>query len=145
MRDDYRFTKADRILQKTPMSFDVSVWEFFLTPITGATLVLAIDGGHKDPAYLVDVINRQQISVAHFVPAMLTSFLTTDPDPAVLQSLTRVFFSGEALPVDAATRLHTLVSQAGLHNLYGPTEAAVDVTVADVTDLTGTGDSTASA
>ncbi len=136
MRDDYQITASDRILQKTPDGFDVSVWEFFLPLITGATVVVARDGGHKDPVYLAEVIEAQRVSVAHFVPSMLTAFLASNPDPARLASLRRVFFSGEALPAVAALEADRLFANASLHNLYGPTEAAVDVTAQPV----GSGD-----
>uniref|UniRef100_UPI002FCD7B87 amino acid adenylation domain-containing protein n=1 Tax=Kineosporia rhizophila TaxID=84633 RepID=UPI002FCD7B87 len=132
MRDDYQITASDRILQKTPDGFDVSVWEFFLPLITGATVVVARDGGHKDPVYLAEVIEAQRVSVAHFVPSMLAAFLASDPDPSRLTSLRQVFFSGEALPAAAALQADALFSNASLHNLYGPTEAAVDVTAQPV-------------
>ncbi|WP_285601893.1 non-ribosomal peptide synthetase, partial [Kineosporia sp. NBRC 101731] len=140
MRDAYTVGPGDRVLQKTPDAFDVSVWEFFLPLITGATLVVARDGGHKDPVYLAQVIEQHQVTIAHFVPSMLTAFLTSDPDPARLSSLRQIFFSGEALPATAATQAHTLFTTADLHNLYGPTEAAVDVTAhpVDPTGLNGT-------
>nr|WP_268959866.1 AMP-binding protein [Rhodococcus sp. P1Y] len=98
MATDYRIGAGDRILQKTPSVFDVSVWEFFLPAVVGATLVVAKDGGHKDPSYLADIIDRHRITVLHFVPAMLAAFLTSAPDPHRLTSVRRVFFSGEALP-----------------------------------------------
>ncbi|WP_268987745.1 non-ribosomal peptide synthetase [Rhodococcoides fascians] len=128
MRDDYGIGPSDRILQKTPAVFDVSVWEFFLPFVAGASLVIAADQGHKDPQYLVEVIDAQQVTVAHFVPAMLGAFLAAEPDPTRLTSLRHVFFSGEALPTDSALAADTLFRAAELHNLYGPTEASVDVT-----------------
>ncbi len=136
MRDNYQITASDRILQKTPDGFDVSVWEFFLPLITGATVVVARDGGHKDPVYLAEIIEAQQVSVAHFVPSMLTAFLASNPDPSKLTSLRQVFSSGEALPTAAALEADRLFANASLHNLYGPTEAAVDVTAQPV----GSGD-----
>ncbi|OZC57837.1 hypothetical protein CH289_03045, partial [Rhodococcus sp. RS1C4] len=123
---------GDRILQKTPAVFDVSVWEFFLPAVVGATLVVAKDGGHKDPSYLAEVIDRHQITVLHFVPAMLAAFLGATPDPDRLASVRLVFFSGEALPAANAADADRLFLGAELHNLYGPTEAAVDVTAAPV-------------
>jgi len=126
MQDAYRLTSSDRVLQKTPYSFDVSVWEFFWPLMTGAGLVVAKPGGHKDPDYLVDLISREQITTIHFVPSMLRAFLEVKgiEDCA---SLKRVFCSGEALPFDVQERFFSR-SKAELHNLYGPTEAAVDVT-----------------
>ncbi|OZC41454.1 hypothetical protein CH289_27730, partial [Rhodococcus sp. RS1C4] len=120
------------MLQKTPAVFDVSVWEFFLPAVVGATLVVAKDGGHKDPSYLAEVIDRHHITVLHFVPAMLDAFLTATPDPERLTSVRRVFFSGEALPAANAADADRLFAGADLHNLYGPTEAAVDVTAAPI-------------
>ncbi|MFF2097523.1 amino acid adenylation domain-containing protein [Streptomyces sp. NPDC058202] len=129
MQSAYGLTAADRVLQKTPSSFDVSVWEFFWPLITGATLVVARPEGHKDPAYLADLIRQQDITTVHFVPSMLDSFLRT-PDAARCAGLRRVICSGEALPAALADRFHDLFDDAGteLHNLYGPTEASVDVT-----------------
>ncbi|MFE9809722.1 amino acid adenylation domain-containing protein [Streptomyces sp. NPDC005548] len=129
MQSAYGLTAADRVLQKTPSSFDVSVWEFFWPLITGATLVVARPEGHKDPAYLADLIRQHDITTVHFVPSMLESFLHT-PDAARCTSLRRVICSGEALPAALADRFHGLFdgSRTELHNLYGPTEASVDVT-----------------
>ncbi|MET7745670.1 amino acid adenylation domain-containing protein [Streptomyces sp. NPDC005385] len=129
MQSAYGLTGADRVLQKTPSSFDVSVWEFFWPLITGATLVVARPEGHKDPAYLVDLIRQQGITIVHFVPSMLDSFLHA-PDATRCTSLRRVICSGEALPTPLADRFHDLFDGSGteLHNLYGPTEASVDVT-----------------
>ncbi|WP_329184015.1 non-ribosomal peptide synthetase [Streptomyces sp. NBC_01428] len=129
MQSAYGLTATDRVLQKTPSSFDVSVWEFFWPLITGATLVVARPEGHKDPAYLADLIQHQDVTTLHFVPSMLESFLHT-PGAARCTSLRRVICSGEALPAALADRFHTLFTGSGteLHNLYGPTEASVDVT-----------------
>jgi thioesterase domain-containing protein len=126
MLDEYQITSADRILQKTPYSFDVSVWEFFLPLITGATLVMAKPGGHKDPAYLVNLIREQQITTLHFVPSMLTLFLEAE-GLEHCRSVRQVFASGEALSLELQSRFFERF-HARLHNLYGPTEAAVDVT-----------------
>jgi amino acid adenylation domain-containing protein len=126
MQEQYQLTRADRVLQKTPFSFDVSVWEFFWPLITGAGLVMARPGGHQDSAYLAEIIQREQISTLHFVPSMLQVFLD-EPQLERLTSLRRVICSGEALSRELQQRFHTRL-QAELHNLYGPTEAAVDVT-----------------
>jgi amino acid adenylation domain-containing protein len=126
MQDMYKLTGQDRVLQKTPFSFDVSVWEFFWPLMTGATLVVARPGGHRDPAYLVNLIAEQGITTLHFVPSMLGIFL----DAAGLErcrALRQVFASGEALPYELQLRFFERLG-AELHNLYGPTEAAVDVT-----------------
>ncbi|MGW2052206.1 non-ribosomal peptide synthetase [Streptomyces sp. NPDC001858] len=128
MHDLYRIGAPDRVLLKTPFTFDVSVWEFFLPLVTGAAVVVAQEGGHKDPQYLLEVIDRRAVTVTHFVPSMLQAFLTSAPDRTSVGSVRRVFCSGEALPVSPAAGAVALFENAELHNLYGPTEAAVDVT-----------------
>ncbi|WP_369986956.1 amino acid adenylation domain-containing protein [Pseudomonas xanthosomatis] len=127
MQQAYRLTPADTVLQKTPFSFDVSVWEFFWPLIEGARLVLAAPGEHRDPARLVALIEAEQVSTLHFVPSMLQAFLQ-DPGVARCTSLRRIVCSGEALPVDAQQQVLARLPWAGLYNLYGPTEAAIDVT-----------------
>jgi amino acid adenylation domain-containing protein len=127
MQDAYPLTGRDRVLQKTPYSFDVSVWEFFWPLVTGARLVLAAPGGHRDPAHLQRLIAEQQVTTMHFVPTMLRAFLD-DMDPPALRSLRRVFCSGEPLPADAVNRFLGALPDVELHNLYGPTEASVDAT-----------------
>ncbi|MFF5779144.1 amino acid adenylation domain-containing protein [Streptomyces virginiae] len=126
MQDRYRLGADDRVLQKTPFGFDVSVWEFFWPLITGAALVVAEPGGHKDPAYLTRVIQEEAITTVHFVPSMLAAFVE-DPEADRCRSLRRVVCSGEALPEELKNRF-LAVLDVPLHNLYGPTEAAVDVT-----------------
>ncbi|MFD2006157.1 amino acid adenylation domain-containing protein [Streptomyces narbonensis] len=126
MQHTYGLEPGERVLQKTPSSFDVSVWEFFWPLITGATLVVARPEGHKDPDYLAGLSQRHSVTTAHFVPSMLEAFLGA-ADVGACRSLRRVICSGEALPTVLAERL-AAVSAAELHNLYGPTEAAVDVT-----------------
>jgi amino acid adenylation domain-containing protein len=127
MRDRYRMGPGDRILQKTPTVFDVSVWELFGPLIAGAALVLARPGGHRDPAYVADLIRAQRVSVLHFVPSMLDAFLA-EPSSAPLPSLRLVVCSGEALSAGTQASFHAAFGEVELHNLYGPTEAAVDVT-----------------
>jgi amino acid adenylation domain-containing protein len=126
MQETYGIGGEDRVLQKTPFSFDVSVWELFWPLITGARLVLAEPGGHRDPAYLARLIAEEGITTLHFVPSMLRAFLEA-PEVATCVSLRRVICSGEALPHDLQERALERLG-AELHNLYGPTEAAVDVT-----------------
>ncbi len=126
MQDAYRLEPGDRVLLKTPYSFDVSVWELFWPLAFGARLVIARPEGHRDTDYLRAVLDREAISTLHFVPSMLRIFL----DQGGLgghPNLRRVFASGEALP-RALARRFLAASSAELHNLYGPTEAAVDVT-----------------
>ena len=126
MQQTYQLTFEDRILQKTPFSFDVSVWEFFWPLLTGACLVIAHPGGHQDPDYLVSLIAEKQITMLHFVPSMLRAFLMA-PDLEQCKSLKHVFCSGEALPFEVQKQFFSSFDVA-LHNLYGPTEAAIDVT-----------------
>jgi amino acid adenylation domain-containing protein len=125
MQDAYHMTEEDRVLQKTPFSFDVSVWEFFWPLLVGARLIVAKPGGHKDSTYLVKLIQEQHITTLHFVPSMLEVFLD-DKEVERCTSLNRVICSGEALPFELQERFFAKMS-AELHNLYGPTEAAVDV------------------
>ena len=93
MQEVYQLSQSDRVLQKTPFSFDVSVWEFFWPLITGARLVIARPGGHQDSRYLVELINQQQITTLHFVPSMLRLFLE-EPGIESCKSLRQVICSG---------------------------------------------------
>jgi len=104
MQQQYGLTGQDRVLQKTPYSFDVSVWEFFWPLLTGARLVLARPGGHQDPTYLAGLIQRQGVTVCHFVPSMLRAFLQEPGLEESCASLRDVMCSGEALPRDLADR-----------------------------------------
>ena len=124
MRTFYGFGADDRILQKTPATFDVSVWEFFLPLIAGCTLVIAPPGAHRDPAQIAAIIRAERVTTCHFVPSMLSAFLAS-PDSRGLE-IRRVFCSGEELTAEQRDRFHRTL-RAELHNLYGPTEAAVDV------------------
>ncbi|ARU60331.1 hypothetical protein CBW65_04080 [Tumebacillus avium] len=126
MQEQYGLSAEDVVLQKTPYSFDVSVWEFIWPLVIGAKLVIARPGGHKDPRYLTGLIAAQGVTTLHFVPSMLNVFVE-GADPAQCASLRLVFCSGEALPFPLQQEFLTRYS-AELHNLYGPTEAAVDVT-----------------
>ncbi len=127
MQEAYQLTSADGVMQKTPFSFDVSVWEFFWPLMTGARLVVARPGGHRDSAYLAELIRREQITTLHFVPPMLQVFLAEEGIEACT-SLRRVICSGEALSRELQDRFFARLPEVELHNLYGPTEAAVDVT-----------------
>ncbi|GAB1543929.1 hypothetical protein NUACC21_66050 [Scytonema sp. NUACC21] len=121
MQETYQLTAAERVLQKTPFSFDVSVWEFFWPLLTGSCVVIAQPGKHKDSAYLVEFIAKQQITTLHFVPSMLQIFLE-EPDIEACACLRQVFCSGEALPFDLTERFFARL-QCELHNLYGPTNS----------------------
>lgn len=127
MQKAYRLGQADAILQKTPFSFDVSVWEFFWPLLSGARLVVAQPGAHRDPEQLVDTINRHEITTLHFVPSMLQAFLTSERVDSC-HSIQRLVCSGEALSTELSRQAMERLPGAGLFNLYGPTEAAIDVT-----------------
>jgi amino acid adenylation domain-containing protein len=127
MQEAYPLTAADRVLHKTPFSFDVSVWELFWPLLVGARLIVAQPGGHRDNAYLVNLIVTQGITTVHFVPSMLQLFLE-EQDIGRCQSLRRGMCSGEALPHELPARFFARLPRVELHNLYGPTEAAIDVT-----------------
>jgi amino acid adenylation domain-containing protein/non-ribosomal peptide synthase protein (TIGR01720 family) len=127
MQQAYNLLPSDRVLQKTPFSFDVSVWEFFWPLMKGATLVIAAPGEHRDPQRLAALIVEQAITTLHFVPSMLSAFVATD-EALTCNSLTRIFCSGEALPMELQRQTLRSLPQANLYNLYGPTEAAIDVT-----------------
>ncbi|WP_449434129.1 amino acid adenylation domain-containing protein [Pseudomonas putida] len=127
MQSAYGLDASDTVLQKTPFSFDVSVWEFFWPLMTGARLAIARPGDHRDPQRLRQAIIDHQVSTLHFVPSMLQAFMASE---AVEQctSVRRVVCSGEALSAALAQQCRERLPQAGLYNLYGPTEAAIDVT-----------------
>ncbi|WP_228792652.1 amino acid adenylation domain-containing protein [Nocardia cyriacigeorgica] len=127
MQHEYPLDAGDAVLQKTPATFDVSVWEFFWPLQIGARLVVARPDGHRDPSYLAEVIAAKGVTTAHFVPSMLSVFVT-DTDVRGCLGLRRVFCSGEALPPATVRDFHAALPGPRLHNLYGPTEAAVDVT-----------------
>ncbi|HEX4726796.1 MAG TPA: amino acid adenylation domain-containing protein [Jatrophihabitans sp.] len=129
MQRAYPIGPRDVLLQKTSICFDVSVWELFWWSGTGAALALLEPGGEKDPAAIITAIERHAVTVAHFVPSMLTPFLAHVErygEAGRLASLRRVFTSGEALTPQQAARFASLFPQAQLVNLYGPTEATVD-------------------
>ncbi|MFE6618161.1 amino acid adenylation domain-containing protein [Streptomyces sp. NPDC057740] len=124
MQDEYRLTPADRVVHKTPVGFDVSVWEVFWTLTRGATLVVACPDGHRDPAYLARLVRDERVTVIHFVPAMLGPFLD---EYVPVDSLRMVSCGGEALPAGLAERFDRECG-AELHNSYGPTEFSVTAT-----------------
>jgi amino acid adenylation domain-containing protein len=126
MQDRYPITADDRVLQKTPFSFDVSVWEFFWPLMAGATLVMAKPKGHKSPKYIIGIINRFNVTVCHFVPSMFNIFLS-EPCSISCKSLRFVFTSGESLKYCLIQHFLNHFD-CRLINLYGPTEAAIDVT-----------------
>jgi len=130
MQNQYQLEETDVVLQKTPYSFDVSVWEFIWPLVTGAKLVLAKPEGHKDPEYLSDLISTAKVSVLHFVPSMLSAYLEST-QAFFPKSIRLLFCSGEALRKQDVLRIQQSAPQVNVHNLYGPTEAAIDVTSFD--------------
>jgi len=130
MQSEYGLSREERVLQKTPYTFDVSVWEFFWPLLSGATVVLAEPEAHREPSQVLAVLEREQISTVHFVPSMLQEFLALPSSVSLserLPQLRRVFSSGEALAAEVARRFFERLPGVELYNLYGPTEAAVDV------------------
>ncbi len=141
MQDEYPLTGDDVVLQKTPCSFDVSVWEFFWPLMVGARLFMAPPEAHREPQQLLQLLVEHQVTTAHFVPSMLAAFVAQlqaggGPDIARCASLKRLFCSGEALSRELADSYGQLLA-APLHNLYGPTEAAVDVTYKAAAEMDG--------
>ncbi|MDO8805003.1 MAG: amino acid adenylation domain-containing protein [Elusimicrobiota bacterium] len=130
MQSEYQLTYEDRILQKTPLSFDVSIWELFWPLMSGSKLVIARPLGHTDNIYLDTIIQTERVTVLHFVPSMLQIFVEFSKGHE-LQNLRLVFVSGEALPYELKDRFIANFPEVKLHNLYGPTEASVDVTYWD--------------
>jgi len=126
MQEEYQLAEQDVVLQKTPYSFDVSVWEFFWPLLYGSKLIIAKAGGHQDVRYLADLIEEKSVTTLHFVPSMLQIF-ADHAEPSKCKSIRQVFCSGEALPYELQKQFFSFI-EAKLHNLYGPTEAAVDVT-----------------
>jgi amino acid adenylation domain-containing protein len=135
MQSEFPIGPGDVILQKTPVTFDVSVWELFWWSWTGAAVALPPPRAERDPYELLDVIERDGVTVLHFVPSMLAEFLNCledgRADSSRLKRLRYVFASGEALDAALVERFDRLLHRpfgTQLHNLYGPTEATVDVT-----------------
>ncbi|WP_166220681.1 non-ribosomal peptide synthetase [Pseudomonas atagonensis] len=120
-------TPGAALLQKAPFSFDGSVWEFFWPLAAGVRLVLARPGGHREPAYLAQVIRQQRITVVQFVPALLQQFLELE-DIRECSSLTDIFCGGGELTAALARDVRRHLPWVRLHNVYGPTEATVDST-----------------
>ncbi|MDP1582311.1 MAG: amino acid adenylation domain-containing protein, partial [Bradyrhizobium sp.] len=127
MQEAYAIGPQDTILQKTPFSFDVSVWEFFWPLLSGARLALAEPGAHRDPSALTRLMLNHRVSTVHFVPAMLAEFIN-QPELPEFPALKRIVCSGEALAAELQQRVFQHLPGVELDNLYGPTEAAIDVT-----------------
>ncbi|WP_433234979.1 amino acid adenylation domain-containing protein [Actinomadura nitritigenes] len=128
--DAHRLGPADRVLHKTPLTFDVSLWELCCPLMVGASLVVAGPGEHRDPAALARLVSDAGVTVAHFVPSMLGPYLD-EAHHGAGDALRLLVTSGEALTGPLARRCYRqLGSRLELHNLYGPTEASIDVTAA---------------
>ncbi|GAA2104630.1 hypothetical protein GCM10009801_80380 [Streptomyces albiaxialis] len=121
MQREFGLRPGEPVLQKTPATFDVSVWEFFWPLLAGGVMVVARPGGHRDPAYLAELIVAESVTTVNFVPSMLQAFLE-DPAASRCTGLTRVICAGEALPYALQRRFRSVLP-AELHNIYGPTEA----------------------
>ncbi|MEM7537975.1 MAG: amino acid adenylation domain-containing protein, partial [Chloroflexota bacterium] len=125
MQQQFPLQRQERTLQKTPLSFDVSVWEIFWPLSSGATLVIAHPDGHKDPNYLVKTIQQLDVTTVYFNCSMLNRWMEAK-DVTKCTSLKRIFCGGEALSIDLMQRVFARLD-VKLHNLYGPTEAAIYV------------------
>ncbi|TQV85988.1 non-ribosomal peptide synthetase [Aliikangiella coralliicola] len=133
MQQQYHLDNNDVVLQKTPFSFDVSVWEFLWPVMSGASIVFANPQGHKDVNYLSELINDTKVTTLHFVPSMFNIYLNNVKN--ICAGVRQIFCSGEALDSQQVKNYKTKFPQAELHNLYGPTEAAIDVTAYDCSQL----------
>ncbi|PHN54303.1 non-ribosomal peptide synthetase [Pseudomonas sp. ICMP 8385] len=127
MQATYQLDASDVLLQKAPISFDVSVWECFWPLISGCRLVLAGPGEHRDPHRIAQLVQAHGVTTLHFVPPLLQLFVD-EPLAGECTSLRRVFSGGEALPAQLRNRLLALLPMVQLHNRYGPTETAINVT-----------------
>ncbi|MBT4836028.1 MAG: amino acid adenylation domain-containing protein [Methylococcales bacterium] len=126
MQDEFKLTTEDAVFQKTPFSFDASVWEFFAPLLFGATLVMAKPGGHRDGQYMVKTIKEFGITTLQMVPSLLRMMLETSGFDEI-DSLKRVCCGGEVLGMDLQKKFYQ-TSQAQLYNFYGPTECTIDAT-----------------
>jgi amino acid adenylation domain-containing protein len=124
MQREFPLAAADRVLWKTPATFDASVWELFVPLLGGARVVVAKPDGHRDAGYLVREVARAGVTVLQLVPSLLPAVLE-EAGSERLHGLSRLFCGGEALPADLAERALARLG-ASLYNLYGPTETAID-------------------
>ena len=136
MQATYRLDESDVLMQKAPISFDVSVWECFWPLITGSQLLLAGPGEHRDPHRIAQLVQEFGVTTLHFVPPLLSLFID-EPLSARCTSLRRVFSGGEALPAELRNRVLAQLPSAQLHNRYGPTETAINVTHWHCTEADG--------
>jgi len=127
MQATYQLNDTDVLMQKAPISFDVSVWECFWPLITGCRLVLAGPGEHRDPHRIAQLVQEHGVTTLHFVPPLLQLFID-EPLVSECTSLRRLFSGGEALPAELRNRVLAQLPAVQLHNRYGPTETAINVT-----------------
>ena len=127
MQATYQLNETDVLMQKAPISFDVSVWECFWPLIAGCRLVLAGPGEHRDPHRIAQLVQEHGVTTLHFVPPLLQLFID-EPLVAECTSLRRLFSGGEALPAELRNRVLARLPAVQLHNRYGPTETAINVT-----------------
>jgi len=127
MQASYSLEASDVLLQKAPISFDVSVWECFWPLLTGCPLVLAGPGEHRDPQRIAELVQQFGVTTLHFVPPLLQVFVE-EPQAGSCTSLRRLFSGGEALSASLRDRVLQVLPQVHLHNRYGPTETAINVT-----------------
>ena len=127
MQATYQLNDTDVLMQKAPISFDVSVWECFWPLISGCRLVLAGPGEHRDPHRIAQLVQEHGVTTLHFVPPLLQLFID-EPLVAECTSLRRLFSGGEALPAELRNRVLARLPAVQLHNRYGPTETAINVT-----------------
>src|SRR5262249_16765223 len=136
MQSTFGLEPSDRVLQKSPHSFDISLCEFCCPLVVGATLVMARPEGHKDPGYLTQVIREHAITTLNYVPSMLAAMLQSG-DWRSCTSVRRVFSGGEALPGSLVSGFHATATTRPLYNLYGPAGAAILATWWDCADHDG--------
>jgi amino acid adenylation domain-containing protein len=127
MQSQFPLGHTDSVLQKTPFSFDASVWEFYAPLMAGARLVMARPAGHQDTNYLAEAVALHRITTLQLVPSVLRALLEVLV-PEKCPSLRRLFCGGEALPVELVNLFRTKFPAVGLCNLYGPTETTIDAT-----------------
>ncbi|CAG2169301.1 unnamed protein product, partial [Oppiella nova] len=131
MNNVYPLNRSDKILQKTPYVFDVSVWELLWANCYGTCVVFAEPNGHKDTQYIRELVAKESITIVHFVPSMLSTLLeileSKGLSSGIMSKLRYVFCSGEALSLKQVKKFQELLPNVEIHNLYGPTEASVDV------------------
>jgi amino acid adenylation domain-containing protein len=126
MQERFPLRAMDRVLHKTPVTFDVSVWELFWPLTAGAQLVVARPEAHRDSRYLTNAVEAHGITIIGFSPPMLQAFMQ-DLEAHKVRSLRHVFCGGQELPASLAQRFLELLPNVQLHNMYGPTEASVGV------------------